>query len=198
MDWLREVKRDLVKAKIVKIKQGEKIYNYIVNPLSSGVPEIPSQALWGCAYEMARILDLDSGKRLKIMVPEAMGFHIGAALSMVTGIPLLMIRKRPYFLKGEMKITKSTAYEQSTMYINSVKKGDSIVLIDSIIATGGTFVSLIKALKSAGVIIQDAAAVVERVGLDGVKKVREETGVNVKTLLKVDIVKDKVVLTPSR
>jgi adenine phosphoribosyltransferase len=190
MDWLKEVKEDLRKAKVVKIRQGRNFYDYIVNPLSSGVPEIPSQALWGCAYEMARILDLEGAD--KIMVPEAMGFHIGAAMSMVTGLPLLMIRKRPYFLKGEVGITKKTGYEVSRMYINGVRKGDRVVLVDSIIATGGTLISIIQALKQMGVKIQDVAAVVERKGLNGVREIKEETGVRVKTLLSVEIVEGKV------
>jgi adenine phosphoribosyltransferase len=190
MDWLKEVKEDLRKAKVVKIRQGRNFYDYIVNPLSSGVPEIPSQALWGCAYEMARILDLEGAD--KIMVPEAMGFHIGAAMSMVTGLPLLMIRKRPYFLKGEVGITKKTGYEVSRMYINGVRKGDRVVLVDSIIATGGTLISIIQALKQMGVKIQDVAAVVERKGLNGVREIKEQTGVRVKTLLSVEIVEGKV------
>ncbi|MEM0118256.1 MAG: adenine phosphoribosyltransferase [Conexivisphaerales archaeon] len=192
MDWLKEVKEDLRKAKIVKIKQGDKVYDYIVNPLSSGVPEIPSQALWGCAYEMARLLELD--RQSKILVPEAMGFHIGAALSMVTGLPLLMVRKRPYFLENERKITKKTGYEESTMYINSVKQGDRIVLVDSIIATGGTMLAILRALLQIGAVICDAAVVVEREGLGGVQLIEEETGVKVKSLLKVDIQDGKVVV----
>jgi len=193
MDWLKEVKEDLRKAKIVKIKQGENVYDYIVNPLSSGVPEIPSQALWGCAYEMARLLELDRSS--KILVPEAMGFHIGAALSMVTGVPLLMVRKRPYFLENEMKITKKTGYEESTMYINSVRRKDKIVLVDSIIATGGTMLAIIKALQQIGADIADAGVVVEREGLGGVRLIERETGIKVKSLLKVDISEGKVVVS---
>jgi adenine phosphoribosyltransferase len=190
MDWLRTVKDDLLKAAIVKIRQEDRVYEYIVNPLSSGVPEIPSEALWGCGYEVARILDLKGAE--KIMSPEAMGFHIAAALSMVTGLPLLMIRKRPYFLPGEVKVVKRTGYEESAMYINGVRKGDRVVLVDSLIATGGTLIPIIKALSDLGVVVQDAAAVIERKGMGGVQAVERETGVRVKTLLKVDLVDGKV------
>lgn len=195
MDWLREVKEDLEKAKIVKIKQGENVYDYIVNPLSSGVPEIPSQALWGCAYEMARLLDIE--RSCKILVPEAMGFHIGAALSMVTGLPLLMVRKRPYFLMGEKKIAKKTGYEESILYLNSIEKGDKIILVDSIIATGGTLLAIIKALKELGAVVKDAAVVVEREDFKGVEIIEKETGVRVKSLLKVSISSGKVIVKSS-
>ncbi len=190
MDWLGTVKEDLLKASIVQIKQADRVYDYIVNPLSSGVPEIPSQALWGCGYEVARILNLKGAD--KIMAPEAMGFHIATAVSMVTGLPMLMIRKRPYHLPGEVAVTKRTAYEESVMYLNGVKAGDSVVLVDSIIATGGTLLPIIKALQGMGVVVHDAGVVIEREGLDGVALIARETGVRVKTLLKVDILNHKV------
>ena len=195
MDWLKEVKEDLRKARVVKVRHKDATYDYIVNPLSSGVPEIPSQALWGCAYEMARILDLEDAQ--KIMVPEAMGFHIGAALSMVTGLPLLMIRRRQYFLKGEIKVTKKTGYEESVMYLNGVKRGDRVVLVDSIIATGGTLIAIINALQSIGVKVKDVAAVVDRKNLGGVDKVLKSTGIHVKTLVGAEIKNGKVVVTES-
>jgi adenine phosphoribosyltransferase len=192
MDWLGTVKEDLLKAAIVKMKQSDRVYDYIVNPLSSGVPEIPSQALWGCGYEVGRILNLKGAD--KIMAPEAMGFHIGTALSMVTGLPLLMIRKRPYYLPGEVPIRKKTGYEESVMYINSVKPGEKVVLVDSIIATGGTLLSIIRALQGMGVTVHDAGVVIERKGLNGVSIIEEETGVRVKTLLKIDLVGGRVVI----
>ena len=190
MDWLGTLKEDLLKASIVQLRQADRVYDYIVNPLSSGVPEIPSQALWGCGYEMARILNLKGAG--KIMAPEAMGFHIATALSMVTGIPMLMIRKRSYFLPGEVAVPKKTGYDESVMYINGVSPGDRVVLVDSIIATGGTLLPIIKALQGLGAVVHDAAVVIEREGLHGVEVIEKETGVHVKTLLKIDIVDGKV------
>src|SRR5579875_3867635 len=169
MDWLKEVKEDLKKARVVEIKQRD------------------------CSYEMARMLDIEGAD--KIMAPEAMGFHIGAALSMVTGLPLLMIRKRPYLLEGEVTIRKKTGYEDSVMYINSVREGDKIVLVDSILATGGTLLSIIQALQSHGVSVQDAGVVVTRKGLGGFERVLADTGVKIKTLLYVEIVNGEVLVT---
>lgn len=190
MDWLGTVKDDLLKASVVQMKQADRVYDYIVNPLSSGVPEIPSQALWGCGYEVARILNLKGAD--KIMAPEAMGFHIATALSMVTGLPMLMIRKRSYHLPGEVAVVKKTAYEESVMYLNGVRDGDKVVLVDSIIATGGTLLPIIRSLQGMGVVVHDAGAVIEREGLGGVELIERETGVRVKTLLKVDIVDHKI------
>ena len=192
MDWLGAVKDDLLKATIVQIKQQDRVYDYIVNPLSSGVPQIPAQALWGCGYEVARAMDIEGAD--KIMAPEAMGFHIATAVSMVTGLPILMIRKRPYFLPKEAKVIKKTGYEESVMYINGVEQGERVLLVDSIIATGGTLLAIIRCLQEMGITVQDAAVVIERKGLGGVEKIWRETGVKVKTLLKVDLVEGKIIV----
>jgi len=186
LDWLREVKEDLQNAKTVKLRLSDGVeYDYIVNSLSTGFPSISSKMLWGCAFEIARITDLEGVD--KILTPEAMGIHLAAALSMVTGIPMNVIRKRKYGLPDEIEIVKRTGYEETKMYINEVKPGETVVLVDSIIATGGTFASIIKALKQHGVIVQDLVAVIERPEFNGVSLVKRETGHVVKTLIKVTL-----------
>jgi hypothetical protein len=42
---------------ITRILSREGCYEYVVNPHDSGVPEIPTEALWGCAFEIATISD---------------------------------------------------------------------------------------------------------------------------------------------
>ncbi|RLG59075.1 adenine phosphoribosyltransferase [Candidatus Geothermarchaeota archaeon] len=186
MDWLEAVKEDLRKAKIVKIGK----YDYIVNPLSSGTPRIRPVVLWGCAFEIARVANLKDAN--VILAPEAMAIHLATALSLITGIPFIVIRKRSYGLKDEIKIVKRTAYAETKMYLYGVKPGDRVILIDSIIATGGTFSAIIKALKERGIIIQDVIAVIEKADLGGVERVEKETGHRVKTLIKVSIENGRV------
>ena len=192
MDWLIPIKESLKKALIVKMQSYGETYDYVVNPLSSGTSEISANALLGCAFEVSRIADLDGVT--KILTPEAMGIHIGTALTLITGIPLLIIRKRKHGLPNEIEVVKKTGYAESRMYINGVNKKDKVVLIDSIIATGGTYSALIKALKEHGVFVQDAIAVIERVELKGVERVKRETGISVKTLIKTKLEKGKLII----
>lgn len=190
MDWLKTIKDDLRKATVVHMTDQNRSYDYIVNPLSSGVPAIPTEALWGCAFEVARIGDLREVD--KVVTPEAMGIHIASALSMVTGKPMLVLRKRPYFLPGEIEVVKQTAYSVTRMYINGLRSGDRVLLVDSIISTGGTFSALIQALQKLEIKIIDAVAVIERIEEKGVQRVRDETGVDVKTLVKIRLESGKV------
>ena len=189
MDWLETIRQDLRKATIVRIPSKQGYYEYVVNPLSSGVPEIPTEALWGCAFEVARVANVKASN--KIITPEAMGIQIATALSLVTGIPMLVIRKKSYMLPGEIKIVKRTGYAEEVMYANGLNPGDTALLVDSIIATGGTYIAIIKELVSHGIVLADAVAVIERVELGGVERVEKDTGVKVKTLIRLRLEQGK-------
>lgn len=192
MDWLETIREDLRKATVVRIPSEQGYYNYVVNPLSSGVPEIPTEALWGCAFEVARVGNVKQCN--KIVTPEAMGIHIATALSLVTGKPMLVIRKKSYMLPNEIKISKRTGYAEETMYANGLQSGDSVLLVDSIIATGGTYLAIIKEFMSQGITIGDAVAVIDRVELGGVDRVQRETGIKVKTLIRLRLQDGKLLI----
>jgi adenine phosphoribosyltransferase len=130
----------------------------------------------------------------KIVTPEAMGIQIATALSLVTGVPMLVIRKKSYMLPGEIKIVKRTGYAEEVMYANGLGPGDSVLLVDSIIATGGTYLAIIKELVSRGIRLTDAVAVIERVELGGVERVEREIGVKVKTLIRLRLEHGKPVI----
>jgi adenine phosphoribosyltransferase len=59
-----------------------------------------------------------------------------------------------------------------------------VLIIDDVISTGGTLRAAIKALEQAGAVIRDIVVVIERG--EG-KKVIEELGYDVQTLIKVDV-----------
>jgi len=188
LDLLKELKENLLNAIILRFPAPEGgFYNYIVNFLTEGLPEIPPTVLWGCAAELARIADLNNVN--KLVTPEAMGIHITTALSLVTGIPMNVIRRRKYGLPGEIEIVKRTGYAESKMYANGLKPGDRVVLVDSIISTGGTYAAIIQALEKHGVTIHDVVAVIEKPDYNGVSYVEKETKHRVKTLVKV-VIKD--------
>ena len=119
-----------------------------------------------------------------------MGIHIATALSLETGLPFVVIRKRQYGLEGEHEILKHTGYETSKLYINDLHKGENIILVDDVVSTGGTLSAVINELKSIGVNLLETIVVVEKG--EGKQIVKENTGEELVTLVKLDVVDGKV------
>ena len=185
---LEEVKKSLESSPIVK--KGE--YNYFVNPISDGIPSMDPKILKELAVIVAKHADLNVDK---IVAVEAMGIHLATALSLETGIPFAVIRKRQYGLPGEKEVYQKTGYGSSNLYINDLYEGDRILLIDDVVSTGGTYIALIKTLQDMGIEIASAVAVIEKG--EGKKIVEEETGVEILSVVKVDVVDGKVVIEGS-
>ncbi|MCL2687050.1 MAG: hypoxanthine/guanine phosphoribosyltransferase [Methanobrevibacter sp.] len=182
---LEELKKTLIKSPI--IKKGE--YNYFVHPVTDGIPEMKSEVLREIVAIIKEKVDLDIDK---IVCVEAMGIHLATALSLETDIPFVVIRKREYGLPGEVPVFQKTGYGEANLYINSIKKGEKIILIDDVVSTGGTYIAVIKALQNMGVEIAEAIAIVEKG--DGKAIVEEATETSLMTLVKLDVINGKVVI----
>jgi adenine phosphoribosyltransferase len=183
-----KLKISLIEAPIIKKGQ----YNYFVHPITDGVPLVDPEVLEEAANGIRTFGNLEVDK---IVCVEAMGIHIATALSIITGIPFVVIRKRKYGLDGEVAVHQITGYSHGELYINGLNKGDKIILVDDVVSTGGTMIAVLKAMEKMGVEIADVIAVVEKG--DGKYIVEKETGFNVKSLVKVNVIDGKVVIEGS-
>ncbi|MCQ1536058.1 purine phosphoribosyltransferase family protein [Methanosarcina sp. KYL-1] len=174
---LERLKSSLVNAPV--IKRGE--YNYFIHPISDGVPSIDPRLVEEISDYILKIAELNVDT---ILTVEAMGIPVANALSLKTGIPLTIVRKRPYYLEGEVELSQSTGYSKGVLYINGLKKGDRVLLVDDVISTGGTLLALVKALKGMGVEVLDVVSVIGRGG--GSLKMRD-LGVEPKILVTIDV-----------
>jgi len=182
MDRLRQ---SMLDAPIIE-KDG---YHYFVHPISDGVPMLEPELLREIVIRIIRKAELEDVD--KIVTPAAMGIHISTALSLMTDIPLVVIRKRKYGLDGEVSLQQVTGYSESEMYVNDVYEGDKVLVLDDVLSTGGTLVGITGALEEIGAEIVDIVAVIKKVG--GENKV-EGTDYDVKTLINVDVVDGEVVV----
>ncbi|MFB6087317.1 MAG: adenine phosphoribosyltransferase, partial [Haloarculaceae archaeon] len=75
-------------------------YSYLVHPVSNCVPTLDPELLREIVVRIIRTAELENVD--KIVTPEAMGIHLSTAVSLMTDIPLVVIRKRAYGLDGEV------------------------------------------------------------------------------------------------
>ncbi|MDE0310486.1 MAG: adenine phosphoribosyltransferase [Acidiferrobacterales bacterium] len=108
---------------------------------------------------------------------DARGFLFGSALAYLLGVPLIPIRKQGK-LPGE---TVSLEYELEygtsciEVHADSIQQDERIILIDDLIATGGTAQAAIELLNRIGGRIVECAVVVELVELGGRSKISPVT-----------------------
>lgn len=105
---------------------------------------------------------------------DARGFIIGAVLAYELGIGFIPIRK-----KGKLPYTTvSESYELEygsatvEMHTDAVQRGDRVLLIDDLIATGGTMMAGKRLLERLGAVVIEGAAIVDLPELGGAAKLR--------------------------
>ena len=135
-------------------------YQYVVHPVSNGVPMLEPQLLREVVIGVMRVAELERVD--KIVTPEAMGIHISTAVSLMTDIPLVVIRKRRYGLAGEVSLHQQTGYSESEMYINDVEEGDRVLVLDDLLSTGGTLAAVTEALEDIGADVVDIVVAIRK------------------------------------
>jgi adenine phosphoribosyltransferase len=180
---LEQLKKSLKNATVVK--RGK--YSYFQHPLTDGAPAINPGLLRDICIHIIRNADLNVDI---ILTMEAMGIHIATMLSAMTNIPFNIIRKKPCYLPHEVTLDQETGYAKGKMYLNSIRKGQKIFIIDAVISTGGTLVAVLEALKKLGASVSDIMCIIERG--NGKKLVKDHTGYDVKTLVTLEVKKTGV------
>ncbi len=164
-------------------------YPYIIHPLMDGVPRVDPALLTAFADWVAEQPGIKDATVL--LTPEAMGVPLAAAVSMRTGIPYLVIRKRRYELPGETIAYCETGYSQSSLYINGLEATDRIALIDDVISTGGTLDGLLAALKAMGQEVLGVFAFVDK-GTKRAEELSERHGIPVHAMRSVTVTHQRV------
>ena len=135
-------------------------YPYFIHPISDGIPRMEAEVL---RATRDLIVDMVDWAEVDIVVSvEAMGLPLLAAVGEVTGKPTVVIRKRSYGMEGEVRVDVSTGYSSSTAYINDIKPGERVLVVDDVISTGGTLEPLLEALEEMGAILKGVVIAIEK------------------------------------
>jgi adenine phosphoribosyltransferase len=120
----------------------------------------------------------------KIAGIEARGFILGGAMAHQMSAGFIPIRKKGKLPHDTVRIAYSLEYgvDEMEMHRDAVQPGEKVILVDDLIATGGTAEGAIKLLKQMGADIVAACFIIDLPELGGRKKL-EELGVNVLTLI---------------
>ncbi len=94
---------------------------------------------------------------------ESRGFLLAAPLAYALNLGFVMIRKKGKLPGRTVSYTYDLEYGTDTLEIqkDAIKQGDRVVVLDDLLATGGTLSACIKLLKQAGAEVPMAAGVVE-------------------------------------
>ena len=106
---------------------------------------------------------------------DARGFIIGSVLAYELGVGFVPIRKKGKLPFTTVEESYELEYGNATveMHTDAVKPGDRVVLIDDLIATGGTMLAGKRLLERLGAEVVEGAAIVDLPELGGSARLRE-------------------------
>jgi len=122
---------------------------------------------------MARLAEIIRPHRPDLLAGiESRGFLVAAPLALELGLGFIMLRK-PRKLPGPT-VGLNYALEYGTdrieMQADAVEKGQRVVVLDDLLATGGTMAAGINLLRQSGAEVPCAAALIELTFLGGRKR----------------------------
>ena len=118
--------------------------------------------------EKIRDLDYDV-----VVGPESRGFIFGTPIAYNNKKPFVLIRKAGKLPRETVSISYDLEYGQATieMHKYSIKPGQKVLIVDDLIATGGTTEAMIKLIEQLGGVVVGVVVLMELAGLKGREKI---------------------------
>lgn len=119
----------------------------------------------------------------RIAAVDARGFILGGAVAYDTGCPFALVRKKGKLPYKTVSAEYQLEYGSATIEIHAdaCKPGERVIIVDDLIATGGTLLAATKLFRHVGGEVVGVVAVIDLPELGGSEKLRA-AGVEVHTL----------------
>lgn len=105
----------------------------------------------------------------KIVGTESRGFIFGAPIALALGVPFVLVRKPNKLPRETIAQSYSLEYGEDTLEIHTdaITADDNVLIIDDLLATGGTVEATVKLIRTLGGTVSHAAFVIWLDGLGG-------------------------------
>lgn len=106
---------------------------------------------------------------------DARGFIVGGALAYKLGLPFALVRKKGKLPYATIETDYQLEYGSATIEIHNdaCRPGDRVLIVDDLIATGGTLLAATKLFQRLHGTVVGVAAIIDLPELGGSKKLRE-------------------------
>lgn len=111
----------------------------------------------------------------KIIGTESRGFIFGAPVAVALGLPFILVRKPGKLPRQVISQDYQLEYGEDTLEIHAdaIQSGDNVLIIDDLLATGGTVEACVKLVQRLGGEVKDAAFVISLPELGGENRLRD-------------------------
>jgi adenine phosphoribosyltransferase len=159
--------------------------NYIVN-----VPNFPKEGIQfkditplvadGKAFRYTIETMADFAKKVNadlIVGPDARGFIFGAPVAALLGIGFVPVRKPGKLPRKTLTESYQLEYGENALSIHKgdIKKGQNVLIVDDLLATGGTIQATIKLIEKSGANVVGLSFLIELVDLNGAALIKDYT-----------------------
>lgn len=137
------------------------------------------------AQVISQIASAWEGKVEAVVGLDARGFLLAAPVALKLGLPLVMVRKKGKLPGATVSVEYDLEYGHATveMGLGLLSLGAKVLVVDDLLATGGTALAACKLIEQQGAKVAGCAFVIELTGLGGAQKL---AGYEVKGLVKYE------------
>lgn len=120
----------------------------------------------------------------KVVGTEARGFLFGAPVALALGVGFVPVRKPGKLPRATYSETYELEYGTDALELHkdAIKPGDVVLVVDDLLATGGTIEATVKLIRRAGGEVKDAAFVINLFDLTGESRLKA-LGINCYSLV---------------